>query len=339
MRKAQVFLMVLVLGLVFNSADADLVAHYEFEGDANDSVGTNHGTVFGAEYTGGQIGSALSFDGLDDYVDLGNDPSLKPTFPLTVSAWINASNLEKISYILGLDDQSSNYYGISFFVRGPEHFNKLATSYGDGGHPSSVNRRSKIGNTTLLADTWYHVTAVIRGATDMDLYINGDNDGGWYDGTGGSLAYSNGNSHVATGGYAVVPHNFNGVIDDVRIYNHALSGEEVRQLYLDGTMGAREIAIIRIENALEQKVQALEMIAAALEKEWSAYEILEEMLESGDYGDLKKGDIVKSIQKIHSAIQHQEQSVDTIEKSIKKLEDALRTLGWQPQPDPDLVTH
>ncbi|HUS72765.1 MAG TPA: choice-of-anchor Q domain-containing protein, partial [Sedimentisphaerales bacterium] len=65
-----------------------------------------------------------------------------------------------------------------------------------------------------------------------------------------------------------------------------------------------EIAVARIEEAITKKFEALERIDAALEKEWAAYEALEELLESGDYGDLKKGDIIKAMQTIHSAIQH-----------------------------------
>lgn len=86
-------------------------------------------------------------------------------------------------------------------------------------------------------------------------------------------------------------------------------------------------AIIRIKHAIDEKVEALEKIDAALAKEWAAYEALEELLESGDYGDLKKGDIVTAKQKIHSAIQHQELSKKALERSIEKLKDALTLLG------------
>jgi tetratricopeptide (TPR) repeat protein len=91
-----------------------------------------------------------------------------------------------------------------------------------------------------------------------------------------------------------------------------------------------ELAIICIEDAIARKVEVLEKINAELEKEWTAYEALEEWLESGDYGYLYKGDIVTAKQKIHSAIQHEEQSIDALERSIEKLEDALSALGYDP---------
>lgn len=48
-----------------------LVAGYPFENTANDILGVNNGTVNGAAYVDGQCGRALSFDAIDDYVDLG----------------------------------------------------------------------------------------------------------------------------------------------------------------------------------------------------------------------------------------------------------------------------
>ena len=93
-----------------------------------------------------------------------------------------------------------------------------------------------------------------------------------------------------------------------------------------------EIAIMKIEKAIIEKIKALEKIDAALQKEWTAYDALEQLLETGDYGDLNKGDIVTAMQKIHSSIQHQQQSIDALQKSIEKLLYSLSTLGYGPQP-------
>ena len=88
-----------------------------------------------------------------------------------------------------------------------------------------------------------------------------------------------------------------------------------------------EIAISNIEQAITEKLEALETVNIALENEQTAYDALEELLESGEYGDLKKGDIIKAMQKTHSAIQHLKQVANTLEKSIEKLEDAMDALG------------
>lgn len=78
---------------------------------------------------------------------------------------------------------------------------------------------------------------------------------------------------------------------------------------------------------------AIDEIGQILEKEWFAYDDLERMLENGDFGHLKKGDIVKAKQKIYSAMQHQQQFLDALEKSIEKLEDAVTALGVEPLGD------
>jgi len=93
-----------------------------------------------------------------------------------------------------------------------------------------------------------------------------------------------------------------------------------------------KIAIMKIEKAIIEKIKAIERIDTALEQEWTAYDALEELLESGDYGDLKKGDIVTAIQEIHSAIQHQELSKKALQRSLEKLLYSLSTLGYGPQP-------
>ncbi|MHC4746187.1 MAG: endonuclease/exonuclease/phosphatase family protein [Planctomycetota bacterium] len=92
-----------------------------------------------------------------------------------------------------------------------------------------------------------------------------------------------------------------------------------------------EIAVASMVEAIAEKEQMLEAVDEALEKEERAYDALEELLESGDYGDLKKGDIVKAKLKVHSAIEHEEQSQKKLEKGIEKLQDALECLGWEPE--------
>jgi len=114
-----------------------------------------------------------------------------------------------------------------------------------------------------------------------------------------------------------------------------LSSEEIEQLYQDATLEGAELAIAMVEDAVAEKEEVLEKIEATLEKEWTAYDVLAELLETKEYGYLDKSDIVKAQQKIHLAMQHQEQSMDALEKSIEKLEDALSSLGVVAEPEPE----
>ncbi|MHC4912688.1 MAG: LamG domain-containing protein [Planctomycetota bacterium] len=336
--KILVVLALLVLNVPVFGSDASLVAHWAFdEGGgtiAYDSAGGNDGTIYGAEYATGQVGGALEFDGVDDYVDVGNDPSLKPSLPVTVSAWIKLSGSGKLQRVVSTGEQVPTYYGVWLELLSTD---RVHIGFGDGtGSASQAYRRSKFGASVLDTGRWYHVVGVMRGATDMDVYVDGVDDGGNYNGSGGSLAYSDANSAI---GYDDAPrYHFDGLIDDVRIYDRALSAEEVEELYLEG-LGDLERAVMRVENALDEKEVALEAVDAAIVEEADAYEALEELLDSKDYGDLKKGDVVKAKQGIHSAMQQQEQSADGLTRSIDKLEDVLLSLGWEPEPEPNLVAH
>jgi RHS repeat-associated protein len=93
------------------------------------------------------------------------------------------------------------------------------------------------GTTTLQTNTWYHIVAVIRGAADMDIYINADNDGGTYSRTGGSIAYSTSSASIARIRFASSDNEFNGKIDDVRVFNAALSEQDAEQLYQNQSPG------------------------------------------------------------------------------------------------------
>jgi len=213
-----------------------MVGWWQFEegsgGSTVDLSGNdNDGTLINDPcWVAGKVGDwALEFDGVVDYIDLGNDNSLKPPLPVTLSAWIKLPVADTRRDIINLDDRSINHYGIWFRLNA---LDKLSVAFGDGGSPASENRRAKIATTSLSIDTWYHVAAVIKGATDMELYIDGTDDGGTYSGTGGSLAYSAGNSFIGSvGGSSGF---FKGSIDDVMAFERALSTEEIQELYQRG---------------------------------------------------------------------------------------------------------
>jgi hypothetical protein len=227
MRKL-IFIILMVSALT-TAAHADLLSHWKLDETtgttASDSADGNPGTVYGAQWVTGRLGGALSFDGVNDYVNLGNSSSLKPSLPLTISTWVKLSTVDIDQEILCLDNQSTNYYGIWFFVQSD---NTLQISYGDGGSPGPSSRRTKVGTTALASDEWYHIAAVLRGPTDMDLYINAAADTGIYDGTGGNLMYSTGTSLI--GCNSRFESYLSGVLDDVRLYDRALSQSEIYAL-------------------------------------------------------------------------------------------------------------
>ncbi len=210
-----------------------LIGYWPIIGDANDESGYgNDGLVLGAGLTedrNGKTNSAYLFDGINDYVDIGNNATLKPPLPISISMWIEYRNPVNGSPFTS-NIHETNYYGIhvGFILLD----NRINIQYGDGGAFGSSSRRTK-SVTRPIPDTWFHYVGIIRSSTDMDIYVNGVNVGGTYTGSGGPLAYDNGNINIGrldtdqTG----PPRYFNGKLDEIIMFNWALSEQEVQKLY------------------------------------------------------------------------------------------------------------
>ena len=113
LKKTMVSGAVLVLALFFGlincssyAEEKGLVGYWKFDeikgGIAKDSSGNgNDGTIYGAEAIAGKTGQVLSFDGVNDYVDCGNNGSLKITDAITVEAWVKIAHSPGERIIVG----------------------------------------------------------------------------------------------------------------------------------------------------------------------------------------------------------------------------------------------
>ena len=200
------------------STDAVLILHFD-EGSgtiAKDESGHgNDGTIYGATWVDGKYGKALRFDGVDDYVDCGNDASLDATGEITVEAWVKFASTAN-SYYAVLDKRGGT--GIYEF-----YWKK-----------SDTTMRFNLGGTsttfTPLLGQWYHIAAsgIVGQSGQGKIYINGvdvtsDPGGIPPSVTGGSFtigAYGSGSGEF-----------FNGIIDEVKVYNRALPAEEIKAHY------------------------------------------------------------------------------------------------------------
>ena len=211
---------------VSNTTAASLVAAYSLnEGSgttAGDSSGNGiTGTVSGATWTtAGWSGSALSFNGTTDYVDLGNPPALQTA--MTWAAWVYATGAppDDGSIIAKSDDISGWQFKTSPDT-GPHTF-AISVSGGAG-------FAQRYSNTVRALNTWYHVAGVYNAATlTLDIYVNGVLDNGVLRGTiPASLVGPSVNAYIGrrTNGFYFI-----GTIDEVRVYNSALSQTEVQAL-------------------------------------------------------------------------------------------------------------
>lgn len=174
-------------------------------------------------------GRIIDFDGVDDYVDVGNVYD-NLTFPMTISAWIyKEPSSFLISPIFVSQDNASLYNGFWFCLSQTNLF----FEYGDGrGDQSSAYRRGKSVPLNNIENRWIHVAAVVKSGTDIQLFANGKNAGGSYTGSSTLPMASDYPGDVAKVGYFLtnsVTHRFKGAIDELRIWNRALTEQEIRE--------------------------------------------------------------------------------------------------------------
>ncbi len=198
----------------------------------NDSFGTNHGTlVNGVVYSTGKLGSAFSFDGVNDYVTLPSD-TLAFTSDFSVSVWVNATTLSTEKHIIGnvhkVGGTSGQWKGWHLFV----YNNKLYFRIYNNGANSDV-----IQTSTFTTGNWYHIVLTKSGSTQK-MYINGVNES-----TNNSALTPNysspnfptiGISYYYTGTGWPLEYCWSGRIDAATIWTKAISPDEVVQLYNAG---------------------------------------------------------------------------------------------------------
>ena len=175
----------------------------------------------------GKYNASLNFDGTDDYVSLGASTNLlRNISAASASVWVNSSVLA-VQKIFDISVGTSINSRLEISV---DTTNFLCT--GRSGDAETAQSVATTGITPLLG-TWYHVTCVIDYASDSILiYVNGRRVP-----TSGSPAFTATTTSdtspqiVVMGANADFTTPFNGQIDDVRVYNYALTSTQIRTLY------------------------------------------------------------------------------------------------------------
>jgi hypothetical protein len=201
---------------------------------AADSSGNGqHGTLtHGPAWTPGPRGnSALSFDGINDYVEIAPSSSIGTlTQNLTIAAWVHPNTIplnpherQAIFQFGELFQAGTGAFGFQIEEQGILHFITRNVTE----HWSTTVR--------LVPGRWYHVAAVMHPNTDVTYYL----DGAEMDTVaGGGPAIPNAIDRIFIGAGAdgtadPVRWWFNGAIDDVRIYARALSGNEINAILME----------------------------------------------------------------------------------------------------------
>ena len=214
-----------------------LVGWWPFNGNANDESGNgNNGTVNGAMLTSdrnGNANKAYNFDGGINCqnITIPNSPELNPN-NITINCWINA--LDSNMTIIEKNDPSDAYklgYGITFKDEW-QGFKGLKTSYGSGNcfsynHPVFWSPQNSFPN-----NNWIMITVVISANGNVYQYLN-SNLVYSVMGTTSFSPCNNPFSSLRIGGphWNNDPECFNGKIDDIGIWNRALTQCEIQDLY------------------------------------------------------------------------------------------------------------
>ncbi len=242
--------MFLAIGTVY--ADPSLVGHWKLdEGTgptAIDSSGNgNDGTLIGApgpSWTTGKIGQALDFDGTDDYVAVPFILDLSTT-DMTTTVWIYASGEDTTNDSNSIVQQENGTgIGRTWLRRASSsstsHLPKIVFSF--------IGARFLESTTLIELNTWYFVVVTVEGTT-RKIYVNGIEE----DSNTNTPEASDGAMRIGSQKAGVSGEKWEGIIDDVRIYNRALSGSEIEKLFNMGNVDAVcEIKVDRDET--EQRV-------------------------------------------------------------------------------------
>jgi hypothetical protein len=210
-----------------------LVACYPFPKNANDYSGNKlHGTVNGATLTEDRFGnpdSAYYFDG-QGFINLGNSPQFDVNHH-TITAWVNSEDTNRLQVIVGKVNPAI-HEAILLTLRE----NNLATGFATG---TEINHRLQ-GSSVLESNQWHFVAVTYEGET-ATLYVDGNVDTrfprtGTVRTNSNNLAIGRHSGDIDINGTQKFP--FRGIMDDIRIYNRALSEAEIQTLYNLGDQNA-----------------------------------------------------------------------------------------------------
>ncbi|MBI4311288.1 MAG: hypothetical protein HY681_05835 [Chloroflexi bacterium] len=215
-----------------------LVGHWKLDEGSGATVGDSSGNgnsgqiagaIWGAGVSGTQAvyGDALSFDGTDDYVSMPPLENLEvPDGDFTIMAWVNARDSARLQAIAGKLTFASNIDTWGLYVAS----GKACLQFSQPDQPGY----SACSTTSIQNNAWYHVAAVRQGTTNY-LYVNGVVEN--------SVAVAQTVSTTGRNFYIGRrdqdnSYNFGGIVDDVRLYDRALSVSQINSAKAGGTVAS-----------------------------------------------------------------------------------------------------
>lgn len=208
---------------VSNATGGGLVAAYGFNEGSGSTVGdssgyANNGSIFQATwFATGKFGKALAFDGSNDYVSVNDSSSLDLTNKMTLEAWVRPTATSGWRTVLMKENGSELAYGM---------YARESTNRPSGWmrvNPTSGSSQSVGATPALTTNAWNHLATTYDGAS-LKLYVNG---------TLRATKAQTGSMYVSSGplkfgGNAMWGEFFAGQLDEIRVYNRALTQTEIQ---------------------------------------------------------------------------------------------------------------
>ncbi|MDD4027381.1 MAG: LamG domain-containing protein, partial [Candidatus Shapirobacteria bacterium] len=227
------------------SLKSSLVAYYKFDEGSGTTVynsgigGTAFNGTFGTgssapTWTQGKSIKGLSFIGTN-YITLPNDIVTTSTIRsqgVTYSAWIKSTTTITTNLRILGQKPGSGYSDFASGGIGIDSSGKaLMVAYDDG-----IAYKYATSNTTLNTNQWHHIVGTYDPSDQkIKIYVNGKKDGSDVSITTFSRLLTNSTNSIGNQNHPTSPYFFNGLIDEVKIYNRALTDEEVKQDYNAGS--------------------------------------------------------------------------------------------------------
>lgn len=244
-------MLVLAASMGLGLQGKDPVGHWKFDDEktstsaADSSAGKNAATLMnGPAWTTGKVAGALNFDGKDDYVEIPNTKDLEDVQEgsFTLAAWFKPENappgtesandaqyaiIIKTGWHTGLHYSGDKKFNFAFFIQGD---------------PDPVWAGTGAYEMDYEPGSWYHVAGVVDKAGKVSrCYVNGELTGTSEEWAADAKTREYGQATWKIGaggpGFANWAWHAKGAIDDVRIYNRALTAEEIKAVCEAGAAG------------------------------------------------------------------------------------------------------
>jgi hypothetical protein len=225
-------------------APSGLISWWPGDTNANDIAGANNGTLHGGATAGnpGVVGGAFLFDGTNGYCSIPDAPSLHPT-NLTVEAWVRCDLLNAatnggypgLQYVIF--HQNTNMFNFEGFALAKDRRPMFTGTNDTWAFSVSSTNGTNIYVESLVhvqTNLWYHLAGV-RGSNFIQLYVNGILQGQT------NVTFPQGYGpyplYFADTGQSYYDPKFAGALDEVALYNRALSSNEIYAIYAAGHAG------------------------------------------------------------------------------------------------------